>query len=456
MCPPVCCSVSYEEDRFLGFGNQTPKWHVLSIDFGKEENTRNGGWSEMTYCFVLDAQGNKLSPTKEKRAWYLIRNKKATLKSKFPMVIQLKKEIPVEEIDSTPVHMGIDDGSKFVGIALVQECKRKNKPLFKGTIEFRTDVKDKMTVRRGYRRYRRYHKKYRPARINNRSSSKKEGRLAPSIRQKKDSILRVVNQLHKWIRIHHISLEDVLFDIRALEMGYKPYNWEYQQSNRLDENIRKAAVLRDQNGCQDCGKTNTRMEVHHIIPRRLNGGDSIHNLITLCLICHVNVTGDELNHSGRFLKKIKGRNIPYNDAMHVMQGKTYLQNKLEKIAPLSLTTGGDTANKRIDWGIQKSHANDGIVSCNLKVKPDQCEQKNWTIKPMRKRSSKKVESANGFHHRDLVKYTKRNGEIYLAYITAIYPKRNQCNMTTIDGKILKRYGLSRLSLIWRFSKIYWL
>jgi hypothetical protein len=409
----------------------------------------------MTHCFVLDAQGNKLSPTKENRAWYLIRKQKAILKNKFPMVIQLKKEIPVDEIDSTPVHLGIDDGSKFVGIALVQECKRKNKPLFKGTIELRTDVKDKLAVRRGYRSYRRSHKKYRPARFNNRSSSKKEGRLAPSIRQKKDSILRVVNQLHKWIRIHHISLEDVLIDIRALEKGHKPYKWEYQQSNRLDENIRKAVVLRDYNCCQDCGITDTRMEVHHIIPRRLNGGDSIHNLITLCSSCHGHVTGNELNHSGRFFNKIKGRKIQYNDAMHVMQGKSYLQDEFKKIVTLSLTTGGDTANKRIDWGIDKSHANDGIVICHLKVKPEQCELKNWTIKTMRKRSSKNVESVNGFHHRDFVKYTKRNGETYLAYITAFYPKKNQCNMTTIEGKILKRYGLSRLSLIWRFSKIYW-
>ncbi len=62
----------------------------------------------MTLCFVLDAQGNKLSPTKENRAWYLIRQQKAILKNKFPMVIQLKKEIPVDEIDSTPVHLGID------------------------------------------------------------------------------------------------------------------------------------------------------------------------------------------------------------------------------------------------------------------------------------------------------------------------------------------------------------
>ena len=129
----------------------------------------------VSYCFVLDEKGRKLSPTNENKGWYLIRKEKAKLIHKFPMVIQLSKEVPEEEIDQTPTHFNIDDGSKFTGIALVQEGRTKNKPVFKGTIEHRTDVKDKMDVRRGYRRYKRSHKKYRPKRFSNRSSSKRKG-----------------------------------------------------------------------------------------------------------------------------------------------------------------------------------------------------------------------------------------------------------------------------------------
>ena len=84
---------------------------------------------------------------------------------------------------------GIDDGSAHVGLAIVQKCPIKNKVVFKGTIEQRQDVKHLIDVRRGYRRYHRYHKRYRPMRFNNRSSSKRIGRLAPSIKQKKDAIL---------------------------------------------------------------------------------------------------------------------------------------------------------------------------------------------------------------------------------------------------------------------------
>lgn len=47
-----------------------------------------------SYVFVLDANGKKLAPTKKQKAWFLIRKKRATLVSKYPMVIQLKKKIP--------------------------------------------------------------------------------------------------------------------------------------------------------------------------------------------------------------------------------------------------------------------------------------------------------------------------------------------------------------------------
>lgn len=44
-----------------------------------------------SYAFVLDANGKQLAPTKEQKAWFLIRKKRAALVSKYPMVIQLKK-----------------------------------------------------------------------------------------------------------------------------------------------------------------------------------------------------------------------------------------------------------------------------------------------------------------------------------------------------------------------------
>ena len=101
---------------------------------------------------------------------------------------------------------------------------------------------------------------------------------------------------------------------------------------------------------------------------------------------------------------INGENIRFDYAQHVMQGKTYLRNELSKLGELVLTKGGDTANKRIDWDIEKSHSNDAIVINDL---------------------------------------------------TAMYPEKKQCNIAITEGKILKRYGIKSCNLLSRFNKIYW-
>jgi len=405
------------------------------------------------YSFVIDINGKQLASTNINKAWILIRKQKATLVSKYPMTIQLKKEVKDNEEDESEFVCGIDDGSKHVGIAIVQKCFTKNKVVFKGTMEQRQDVKHLMDVRRGYRRYHRNHKRYRQARFNNRSSSKRLDRLAPSIRQKKDAILRVINRLSKWCNITKIILEDVQINIRALQDG-KLYHRQYQKSNRLDENLRIATLMRDDYTCQECGKKDCMLEAHHIVPRRLRGSDSIGNLITLCDKCHDKTEGKEESFIKRYQDKINGKNIRFDYAQHVMQGKNYLRKELGNIAELSLTIGSGTANKRIDWDIKKSHSNDAIVISGLE--PDTCDTKDWIIKPMRRQSKAKVEQVEWFKHRDLVKYIKKSGEKYIGWITAMYPEKKQVNITTIDGKILKRYGIKSLNLLWRFDKIYWL
>lgn len=406
------------------------------------------------YVFVLDANGKHLSPTKEQKAWFFIRKKRATLVSKYPMVIQLNKEIPDDKICKDEIRCGIDDGGLHTGIALVQKCQTKNKVLFKGVIEQRNDVKHLMDVRRGYRRYHRYHKRYRPARFNNRSSSKKEGKIAPSILQKRQATIRAVAQLNKWINITDYWLEDVAIDIRALTDGFKPYKWQYQKSNRLDENIRKAVILRDGCQCVECGRTNCKLEVHHIKPRRLNGSNALSNLITLCERCHQNTEGREELFMDKYFALLNSSDNKYlNYAQHVMIGKKWLREQLSSLGILHLTNGGDTANKRIDWNIEKFHSNDAICITNLQ--PDTCDVKEWTIKPMRRQSKAKADNVLGIKHRDLVEYTFKSGETHRGYVTALYPKQNAINFQS-PTKHCKKVNAKKCRLLWKFNKIYWL
>jgi len=179
--------------------------------------------NKVEYCFVADKSNRPLAPTKINRGWYLVRKGKAKLKSKYPMVIQFERDVTADGDDGSHIICGIDDGSAHVGVAVVQKCPTKNKVVFKGMVEQRQDVKHLMDVRRGYRCYRRNEKRYRPKRFNNCTSSKRNNRSAPSIKQKKDAVLRVLYQLNKWIDIREYHLEDVAVDIRAMTEGYKQY-----------------------------------------------------------------------------------------------------------------------------------------------------------------------------------------------------------------------------------------
>ena len=85
--------------------------------------------NKIEYCFVVDKNNRPLAPTKINKGWYLIRKGRAILKSKYPMVIQLIKEVETDKDESCMV-CGIDDGSSYVGITIVQKRPNKNKVVF--------------------------------------------------------------------------------------------------------------------------------------------------------------------------------------------------------------------------------------------------------------------------------------------------------------------------------------
>lgn len=266
--------------------------------------------------------------------------------------------------------------------------------------------------------------------------------------------MRVLNRLKQWLPITGCWLEDVAIDIRALTDGYQPYSWQYLKSNRLDENLRKAVILRDGCKCMECGKTNTRLEVHHIRPRRIQGANTLRNLITLCEKCHQKTEQKEENFMQHYYEMLENSEPKHlNHASHVMIGKHWLRNRISEYGELHLTTGGDTANKRIDWGIEKSHANDAV--CITDLKPDIWCAKEWVIKPMRRQSKAKPEQVLGIRHRDLVEYTYKNGEIHRGYVTALYPEKCALNFQS-PTKHCKKVNAAKCRLIWKHSKIYWL
>lgn len=187
------------------------------------------------------------------------------------------------------------------------------------------------------------------------------------------------------------------------------------------------------------------MEVHHITPKRLNGSNTVDNLITLCPDCHKSITGNEEQYADKLYNLIQASKTPdLTSAQHVMIGKAWLRKELNSLAPLYLTTGGDTANKRIDWNIKKSHANDAI--CITDLKPDTCDLKDWKIKPIRRQSKAKTDNVLGIKHRDLVSYTYRNGETHTGYVIALYPDKKQLNFQSLT-KYCSRVNATKCRLL---------
>src|SRR6266699_4158808 len=280
-----------------------------------------------TIVYVTNQNGNPLMPCKPEKARKLLLDGRAKVKQRSPFTIQLlwSCEECVQE-----VVVGIDKGSHVTGLS----CVGKGDILLSGEIHHRQDVKEKLDSRRAHRRQRRSRKWYRPARFRNRASSKRSGRLPPSIKANVEEVIRVVQHLP--LPISSIVIEDVQVDIACLNDPTLKGS-QYQDPTRLDENLRMACLMRDGYRCQQCNKQGRRLEAHHIHFRQNGGKDTLDNLITLCDQCHHRL------HEGKMKLKVTGVSGCLDQiAQRSMQGKAYLYATLRQMAPLSTVYGYET------------------------------------------------------------------------------------------------------------------
>ena len=128
--------------------------------------------------FVINQNKKPLMPCKPSKARKLLQAGKAKVVRNTPFTIKL---LFGSSGYTQPVIAGMDTGSKVVGCAAIAN----GKVLYQSEIYLRENVSKKMEQRKMYRRTRRGRKtRYRPARFDNRGNSRREGRLAPSIRSK--------------------------------------------------------------------------------------------------------------------------------------------------------------------------------------------------------------------------------------------------------------------------------
>jgi hypothetical protein len=298
-----------------------------------------------TLVYVINHNGQPLMPCKPAKARKLLRGRRAKVIGRCPFTIKLLWDC---EEHVQEVTLGIDKGSHVTGFC----CVGNGKMLLSGAISHRLDVKEKMVGRRDNRRNRRNRKWYRAARFLNRRSSKRSGRLPPSIQTNAEEVIRVVRQIP--LPIGKIVIEDVQVDIARLNNPTLKGSQD-QDPTRLDENLRIACLMRDGYTCQQCGKQHTRLQAHHIVFREQGGKDSLTNLVTLCASCHKKV------HQSKVTLKMTGvRGHLDQIAQRSMQGKSYLYAALGRQILLSTLFGYQTATLRKARDLPKAHDADAL------------------------------------------------------------------------------------------------
>ena len=331
--------------------------------------------------YVLNKYGEPLMPTtRYGRVRRLLRKGLAVIVNYRPFTIQLTYGTPngVQEVS-----LGVDAGTKHVGFS----ATTKKKVLFEAELLLRSDIVEKLSTRREFRRTRRNRKtRYRKSRFLNRARSKKSGWLAPSVRQKVNCHIHWILKICNFLPVRKITVETAQFDIQLLkaqEQGLPlPQGIDYQNGEQFGfYNVREYVLFRDGHKCQCCkGKSNdSKLHVHHIESRK-TGGDAPNNLITLCSECHKKYHRGEI----KLPKNIKrGSSLKDAAVMGIMRKSVFIRlNKLVgDTIPCFETYGYITKHTRTNAGLQKDHVIDArCISGNPGAESD---GHYWIIRKLR-------------------------------------------------------------------------
>lgn len=308
--------------------------------------------------YVQDIDGKPMMPTtRHGKVRRLLKANKATVVNLCPFTIQLTYKSTDHK---QPVTLGIDAGAKHIGFSATTEKEE----LFACETILRTDIVDLLSTRSQNRRTRRSRLRYRKPKFNNRVFSKKKGWVAPSVKQRIDSHLNEVNEIHKILPITKIVIEAAQFDTHKMK-NPNISGIDYQNGEQLGFwNVREYVLFRDGHKCSCCkGKSKDLiLNIHHIESRK-TGGDSPSNLITLCETCHKEY------HKGNIdLKVRRGKSLCGAAIMGIMKWRLYDELK-SRYSNVSMTFGYITKYNRIKYGIEKSHTSDAfVISKNFNAK----------------------------------------------------------------------------------------
>lgn len=339
--------------------------------------------------YVLNKDNKPLMPTNRyAKVRILLKNKMAKVINNKPFTIKLLYDVGNY---TQPISLGIDSGYLNIGFSAISN----NRELISGEVKLLQGMSERLKEKRMYRTQRRSRLRYRKPRFNNRTSTKKEGWLAPSIKHKLDSHIRFIEYLRSILPISTINVEVANFDIQKIKnpsIGGE----DYQNGEKKDFfNLREYILHRDGHKCQNPNCKNKDKEpilqTHHICYYNGDRTNRPSNLITLCNKCHI-----PKNHLPKgFLYKWSPKLKSFKDATFMTSVRWRLIAYLKDLdIKTNITYGSITKSNRIAIGLDKTHYNDAFViaggTIQRKAKPIRYNQIRRNNRSLEKFYDKKV------------------------------------------------------------------
>lgn len=247
---------------------------------------------------ALDKNKRPIGVMTERRARILMERWEACLYRRYPAVVILKHK-DVRQMEGLPRYrIKIDPGSKYTGIAVVNEDT--DEVVFYMQIEHRgAEIVYKLQTRANARGNRRSRETwYRRPKFDNKphkkgskwqmTSPRPEGWLPPSIKSIGDNVLNWTHKLGRWLNITECSFEAVRFDTQLLE-NPDIEGEEYQHGTLYGYELKEYLMEKCFHTCQYCGGTSGDpvLEWEHVTPRTRGGSDSVRNATLACRSCNI-------------------------------------------------------------------------------------------------------------------------------------------------------------------------
>ncbi|MDI6813302.1 MAG: RRXRR domain-containing protein [Desulfitobacteriaceae bacterium] len=312
--------------------------------------------------FTVDKNGNPGHPTKRFNMIRKLRKRGKVrivgggASGKPPVVVFLDREFDYSRTVGRKLVVALDPGYRYIGFAV---CEPKDGDLVvycRGVLRTRIpEIKELMSGRRSFRRFRRYLARYKKKRLSARQGRvltkykaprnvRPKDRTNATLRHGVETHLNLYRKLLKFFPfpVHQVQfvMEDNVFDVRAMTWG-KVYGADYQKSPRVPDGDRK---------CVLCG-SKENLHRHHLVPRKSGGTEVKENKVYLCESCHEDV------HAGRVYLPVKG--IRQWRALGTMNA---IIGVLREVPSINFIPAPKAVLKRKDLGLEKDHANDALAA----------------------------------------------------------------------------------------------